>query len=295
MKQTTVWIVAALSLCLGLVMGGELSLVSRPATVAPGEGAKKQDAATGPAKLIVRDTPRVPAEGYRHPPLLRDARAEVYKTVGDTELLAFVFDPPDHKRADQRPAALFFYGGGWMTYNPGQFARQAIYLASRGMVTVVFEYRVRHRHRTTPFESVTDGKSAVRWVRANAERLGVDPKRVMAGGGSAGGHVAAAAATVPGLNEKGEDTTISCKPDALVLFNPVFDNGPPNGYGYDRVGERYREISPIHNIGKGAPPTIVFLGTEDELIPVATGRKYDGCLPELAGLRQGCGDARGAG
>jgi acetyl esterase len=133
------------------------------------------------------------------------------------------------------------------------------------------------------FESVTDGKSAVRWVRANAKRLGVDPERVMAGGGSAGGHVAAAAATVPGLDEKREDSSISCKPDALVLFNPVFDNGPPNGYGYERVGERYKEISPIHNIGKGAPPTIVFLGTQDELIPVATGRKYERLMKEAGG------------
>jgi acetyl esterase len=54
-----------------------------------------------------------------------------------------------------------------------------------------------------------------------------------------------------------------------VLFNPVYDNGP-EGYGHDRVKERYEEISPFHNIREGMPPTIVFLGTEDKLVPVAT-------------------------
>lgn len=237
----------------------------------------------GEAKLIVRDTPRKPAKDYSHPPLLREARAEVFKTLGETELLAYVFESADHKAGDKRPAAVFFFGGGWVGGSPEQFARHARYLASRGMVTVVFEYRVRSRHRTSPFEAVKDGKSAVRWVRANARRLGVDPDRIAASGGSAGGHVAAATATLPGLDEKGEDTSISCKPNALVLFNPVYDNGP-DGYGYDRVNKRYKEISPIHNIRKGVPPTVVFLGTKDKLIPVATAEKYKK-LTEQAGSR----------
>ena len=98
------------------------------------------------------------------------------------------------------------------------------------MVAMAAEYRVKSRHNTTPFECVMDGKSALRWIRKNAAKLGVDPERIGAGGGSAGGHVAAAVATVPGLNEEGEDLSISCLPDTLVLFNPVYDNGP-GGFG----------------------------------------------------------------
>ena len=60
---------------------------------------------------------------------------------------------------------------------------------------------------------------------------------------------------------------------ALVLFNPVFNNGPGN-YGYDRFKDRYTEISPYHNIQKGAAPAIIFLGTEDKLIPVQTAVDY---------------------
>ena len=204
----------------------------------------------------------------------KGARAEIYKTVSGLSLWLYIFEPDGHSQSDRRPAAVFFFGGGWNGGSPKQFAPHCRYLASRGMVSIVADYRVKSRHGTSPFECVKDGKSAVRWIRANAARLGIDPKRVAAGGGSAGGHVAAAAGNVPGLEEDKENTHISAKPNALLLFNPVYDNGP-NGYGYDRVKDRYREISPLHNINNGSPPTIVFLGTNDALIPVSTARAYE--------------------
>ena len=71
----------------------------------------------------------------------------------------------------------------------------------------------------------------------------------------------------------GEDSGISAKADALLLFNPVFDNGP-GGYGHERVKARYQEISPLHNLAAGAPPTVVFLGTKDRFVPVATAERY---------------------
>ena len=141
------------------------------------------------------------------------------------------------------------------------------------MVAISAEYRVKSRHKTTPFECVKDGKSALRWIRQNATELGIDPKRIGAGGGSAGGHVAAAVATVPGLNEENENLSVSSMPNALVLFNPVYDNSP-DGFGHGKVKNRYQEISPMHNLKKGMPPTIVFLGAKDKLIPVSTGEKF---------------------
>ena len=80
--------------------------------------------------------------------------------------------------------------------------------------------------------------------------------------------------TLQQMQEKEENLKISSKPDALVLFNPVYDNSS-KGYGHDRVKPKWKEISPLHNIVKGSPPTIVFLGTNDKLIPVATGQEYD--------------------
>lgn len=197
----------------------------------------------------------------------------VYKTVGDVKLSLHIFEPKGHKPTDKRPAIVFFFGGGWVGGNPSQFYPHCQYLASRGMFAAAAEYRIKNKHKTTPYECVKDGKSAVRYLRANAKSLGIDPDRIAAGGGSAGGHVAAATATVIPFNELGEDTAVSCIPNSLVLFNPVYDNGP-NGYGHDRVKAHWKEFSPLHNIRKGMPPAIVFLGTKDKLIPVKTGEAF---------------------
>ena len=204
---------------------------------------------------------------------IEGARREIYKTVGDVRLSIDIFQPSGHQAADRRAAVVFFFGGGWTGGSVTQFVPHCRYLADRGMVAMVADYRVASRHKTSPFECVKDGKSAVRWIRANADRLGIDTARIAAGGGSAGGHVAAATGTVPGLEEPGKDAQISSRPNALLLFNPVYDNGP-QGYGYSRVKARYREISPLHNIHKGMPPAIVFLGTKDKLIPVATAEAF---------------------
>ena len=204
---------------------------------------------------------------------LTPSKRVIYKEVDGHELKLHVFNPADHKTTDSRPAIIFFFGGGWNGGSPSQFYPHSEYLASRGMVAISAEYRVKSRHKTTPLECVKDGNSAIRWVRAHAKELGIDPKKVAAGGGSAGGHVAAATGTTKGIVEKGEDTKVSSRPDALVLFNPVFDNGP-KGYGYERVKGYWKKISPRHNLDKTTPPTIIFLGTKDNLIPVATAEGY---------------------
>ena len=196
----------------------------------------------------------------------------VYKTLGEKTLKLHVFNPPGFKETDSRPAIVFFFGGGWNGGTPSQFYPQCEHLASRGMVAISAEYRVKSRDKTTPRECVIDGKSALRWVRKHAKELGVDPEMIAAGGGSAGGHVAAAMVNSKGF-EEGENLEVSSRPAALVLFNPVFDNGP-KGYGHDRVKDYWKEISPMHNISKESPPTVVFLGTKDDLIPVATAEDY---------------------
>lgn len=207
----------------------------------------------------------------------------LYKVVGDTEFKLHIFYPKGHQPTDKRPGIVFFFGGGWVSGSPSQFFPHCRHLASRGMVAMSAEYRVRSRNQTTPKECVKDGKSAVRWIRRNAGKLGIDPDQILAGGGSAGGHVAAATGTLDGFDEEGEDLNISARPAALVLFNPVFDNGP-GGYGHKRVKDYWEDISPMHNLDKETPPTMVLLGTEDDLIPVSTAETYKAKM-EALGVR----------
>lgn len=216
---------------------------------------------------------------------LEGATAEVYKNASGDDLYLYIFNPEGHDPAkDQRPAIVFFFGGGWNGGTPTQFEQHSRYLASRGMVAMVADYRVKSRQGTSPRECVADGKSAVRYIRKNAKRLGIDPDRIAAGGGSAGGHVAAATGFCDGLDDPAEaDSKVSSKANALALFNPVYDNGP-KGYGHERAKEWFPDISPAHSITKDDPPAIVFLGTKDSLIPVATGEKFDADM-KAAGLK----------
>ncbi|GAF02013.1 alpha/beta hydrolase [Saccharicrinis fermentans] len=203
-----------------------------------------------------------------------------YKTV-DTVSLDLTFRyPAGFNKHRKYPTMVFFFGGGWNGGSIDQFKPQAEYFASRGMITVLADYRVKSRHKTTPYESVADAKSAIRFLRKNAKVLNINPKKIAASGGSAGGHLAAACGNCPGLDEPEEDLSISSKANALVLFNPVSDNGP-DGFCYERMGERWKEISPAHNIRKNAPPTIIFLGKKDHLIPVSIVEKYQNKMKEV--------------
>jgi acetyl esterase len=197
----------------------------------------------------------------------------LYKQVDSTSLYMEINYPAGFDTTKSYPAIVFFFGGGWNGGNTGHFEPHANYFAKRGMVCFRVDYRVKSRQGTRPFESLKDAKSAMRYIRKHAMDFHVDPLRIVASGGSAGGHLAAATALVTAFNEGNDPLSYSCIPNALVLFNPVIDNGP-GGYGYERIGETYKDFSPIHNIREGAPPTILFLGTEDPLIPVETARYY---------------------
>ncbi|MEZ6125254.1 MAG: alpha/beta hydrolase fold domain-containing protein [Planctomycetaceae bacterium] len=202
-------------------------------------------------------------------------QTEVYKSVDGRDLKLTIVNPPNWKATDQRPAIVFFHGGGWTGGAPTQFSKHSQHLASRGMVCVQVEYRLLDRRSNDPpLICVHDAKSAMRWVRSHSAKLGIDPKRIAAGGGSAGGHLAAFVGMVDGLDDPADDTSVSPKANALALFNPVFDNGPEDGWGTGRVKERFPEFSPAHNISADDPPAVVFLGTEDRLIPVSVAERF---------------------
>ena len=197
----------------------------------------------------------------------------VYKKIDTTELQLYLYKPLNFSTRKIYNCIVFFHGGGWNKGNPDMFKRQAMYFASRGLIAISAEYRIKNKHNTTPFEAVEDAKSAIRYVRENAIKLNINPNKIAAGGGSAGGHLAAACGNIIGLDNPDENLEISSIPNALALLNPVIDNGP-GSFGYNRFKERYKEISPIDNITEGAPPTIILIGTKDKLIPVNTVENY---------------------
>ncbi|BDS05889.1 lipase [Oceaniferula spumae] len=178
------------------------------------------------------------------------------------------FFPSDHKEGGNKSCIILFFGGGWSGGDTSQFYGYSKYFASRGMVAISAQYRTMKSHKASPRNCVEDGKATIRYVRAHAKELGIDPNKIVVGGGSAGGHVAAATAMCPKIDAT-PDSKISCQPNALMLFNPVYDNGP-GGYGHARVTAYWKDISPMHNIRADLPPMISFFGDNDKHIQVAT-------------------------
>ncbi len=211
-------------------------------------------------------------------------RVEVYKKVGEVELKMHIFLPPGHKADQRRAAVVFFFGGGWRGGSPQQFFPQCYYLSRRGMVAMAAEYRVYSRHKAKVVDCVADAKSAIRWVRRNAERLGVDPDRIAAGGGSAGGHLAAAVGTLPEFDEPTEDRSVSSQPNAMILFNPALDLRP-EGFRETFTERRYQELrsrmgaepeklSPVCHVRPGLPPCIIFHGQNDTTVPFRQAEEF---------------------
>lgn len=222
------------------------------------------------------------------------SRVEVYKTVGDVELKMNIFNPPGHRATDKRPAIVFFFGGGWRGGSPGQFTQQSRYLASRGMVAMTAEYRVYSRNQAQVVDCIADAKSAVRWARAHAEKLGIDPDRIASAGGSAGGHLAAAVGTLDGFDEPNEDAKISSRPNAMLLFNPALDlraaafseefqqNRHPEIRA--RMGAEPEKISPTLHVDKSTPPAIIFHGEADTTVPFHQAEAFAEAMKQ-AGVR----------
>ena len=183
-------------------------------------------------------------------------KAFEYKQADPQPLHLWVFYPEGWKATDTRASMVFFCGGAWSHADHNEFVPWASYLASRGMVTAVAEYRPRGA-----LICDEDAASAIRWFRAHSAELGVDPKRIGASGGSAGGQMAASVAMCEPRNSPTEDLRISARPNVLVLFDAVLDMKT------ERAAQRLSEpeklaVSPIDHMAKDTVPTLLFYGSQ---------------------------------
>jgi acetyl esterase len=206
-----------------------------------------------------------------YPPNFEDVRVEVYQKICFRELRLWIFGESDLRAP--KPAIVFFFGGGWNSGSPSQFESQSRHFAKRGMIAITADYRVKSRDGVKVVDCVKDAKAAIAWVRENARRLGIDPNRIAAAGGSAGGHLAAATGTISGF---GSDE----RPNAMILFNPGCTLAPIEGWQppadrardlrTDRFGVGAELISPAHHIGPHTPPTLILHGKADTTVPYAS-------------------------
>lgn len=199
----------------------------------------------------------------------------VYKTDGGITLDAHVYGGDSTTPNAKRPAIVLLHGGGWSVGSPLWCERLAEGWAERGLVAIAGQYRLADRHGTTPIEAMQDAKSLIRWVRQRSDSLGIDPNRIAAYGWSAGGHLLATAAMIPGFNEPGEDSTVDPSPNALLLLYAPVDLGTDTWFAKSLAGrEDVQRCAPIKYVRAGLPPTILWQGTADDVVPASGAKAF---------------------
>jgi len=177
---------------------------------------------------------------------------------------------PSHNSGKPRSAIVLFHGGGWNEGDASWMDAIAKQYADLGMVAVSVDYRL-SRDGITPFDAVADARNAIRWVRQEAARLGVDPNKVAALGTSAGAHLAASAAIFD--EPWGSDS--SSVPNALVLRSPAVSVATSTWFQKLSGGvSQAAALSPVLHIRAGLPPMILLQGEEDNVTPASGARQF---------------------
>jgi len=186
----------------------------------------------------------------------------VYKTSAGKEREMEIYFPPNHDAASSKvPGMILFHGGSWTGGSLSQFREACAYFASRGLVCATADYQMLSKAEakkllaceTNKRVCITDAKSAIRWFKQKAPELGIDPQRIITGGGSAGGHISALATMNPGLNDPADVKDIDTRVVAYLWFNPAFS---PDD-------KQDAEVNVLRFVGKDMSPAIAFFGTKD--------------------------------
>lgn len=191
---------------------------------------------------------------------------------------ADLYWPGDTAPGRLRPAVVIIHGGGWNGGRRNAAREQNIgtNLALNGYVGMSIDYALASKTRATWPLNLHDCKTAVRWLRMNAERLRIDPDRIGVIGGSAGGHLAALVALTTagdGLDPQAPYGEVSCRVSCCVdLYGvadlPTYHDVNMLGKTFAEAPELYRAASPITYVRSNAPPMLIIHGTADATVDV---------------------------
>jgi len=215
----------------------------------------------------------------------KDHLIKTYKTVDGFDLDIHLFLPENINKSPKSPVIVYFTGGSWTKGNPEwDFYNCAVY-AKKGWVGVAVEYRVADRYETTPFEAVKDARSAIRWLRMNADIYNIDTNRIVASGNSAGGHLVLTTVLANNWNESTDNLNYSAAPNLAIVnagvYNLLSDDATDWITSHLKDKSIVKNISPLHLLRKGLPPMIIFHGTNDQSVDYASAKEFAEKMKEL--------------
>lgn len=252
-----------------------------------------------------RSVPRGRAAGQEGPSVfgVRKVMSDVvYRQVGGHRVKLDVYAPVGPRPAEGWPAVLALPGGGWRWASKQDYGGAASALCRAGFVVVAVDYTYSDPGVRTWPTNLEDVREAVRWVRRNSTRIGVDPGKIAVMGESAGGHLAALAGTYPDGRVIAEGTPVdpigqptggvSARVQAVVNFYGPGDlltqyRDSPRDRPYmasflggtpDRVPGRYVAASAVSHVSPDDPPMLIFQGTRDAIVPMSQSVELDAAL-----------------
>jgi acetyl esterase/lipase len=210
---------------------------------------------------------------------------KTYKTVDGFNLDLHIFLPDTAYQKTRRPAIAYFSGGSWTKGTPEWDFYNCANYAKQGWVAVSVEYRVADRFETTPFEAVKDARTAIRWLRMNADTYNIDTNRIVASGNSAGGHLVLTTALSNEINESTDNLNFSASPNLLLVNSGVYNlynDGSTDWITRDRKDKNYvKKISPQQLLRKELPPMLVIHGTNDRSVDYASAKAFAEAMKQL--------------
>ncbi len=216
---------------------------------------------------------------WKHLDSLATSMKEVtYFYSANSEVKLYYKLPSRIKTKAKLPAIIWIHGGAWVGGKANTFFANAAYCSLKGAVGISLEYRLIDNNKASINNCIADCKAAINFIKSNASILHIDTNKIAIVGESAGGHLAACMALL--------DTDYSTSPAALVLYNPVVNLATGKFIKYMNAEDALqfnkkidttalllhyqtaaKKISPLFNVKKRLPPTLLINGNEDKITP----------------------------
>lgn len=212
------------------------------------------------------------------PDHIKEYKDIVYKCIDSSELKLDIYHLK--KIIEPRPLLVFIHGGSWKKGKKHDYLRYLVDFADRGYATATIQYRLSGEAKYPA--QVFDVKEAIKWLLENGNDYQIDTSKIVLIGGSAGGHLAMMAGYTNNIPELmiGTDTLLTNSIKGIVNIYGPSDMTTPYaidlevvhylfGKKYNEAPELYEQASPINHISKNTPPTLIFHGTLDDLVPIS--------------------------